>query len=75
MIAPGSARRPEGWLFASVRGAVSSGDRVEPTAGKSELAGGLGDGHRVLPESFEHMADERGGVAMAELLILFKDRE
>jgi hypothetical protein len=39
------------------------------------LAGGLGDTHRVLPESFEHMADERGSVAMDELLILFKDRE
>jgi len=75
VIAPGSARRPEGWLFASTRGVVSGGDRVEPAAGEAELAGGLGDTHRVLPESFEHMADERGSVAMDELLILFKDRE
>jgi hypothetical protein len=35
----------------------------------------LGGGRRLLPESFEHMADEGWGVAMDELLILFKDRE
>jgi hypothetical protein len=36
------------------------------------MASGGGGRQGVLPESFEHMADERGGVAMGELLILFK---
>lgn len=39
------------------------------------MASGLRRIERVLPEAFEHMVDESGGVARAELLIVFKDGE
>jgi hypothetical protein len=39
------------------------------------LAGGLCRVQGVLPEAFEHMADEGGGVTMDELLVFFKDAQ
>jgi len=45
---------------------------VEATAGEAELFGGLRGADRTLPKGVEHVADELGGVAMEELLMLFK---
>ena len=72
---PEAAGRPERCLFAGAGGVVSGGQSVEATAGEAELLGGLGGGQRVLPEAFEHMADEGGRVTMDELLMLFKDSQ
>ena len=48
---------------------------METAAGEAELCGGL-DGRQVAsPEAVEHMADERGRVAMGELLVLFKEEQ
>ena len=72
MVATRSAGRPEGLRLLRARGVIDGGQGVEATAGESQMASGGGGRQGVLPESFEHMADERGGVAMGELLILFK---
>ena len=75
MVAPGSAGRPKVRLFLGAGSVVIGGERVETTAGELELERSLGDRYRSLPETFEHMANESRRVAMAELLILFKDGE
>ena len=75
MIATGSTGRPEGLLYSGARGVVSGGQSVKATAGDAELAGGLGRVQGVLPEAFEHMADEGGRVTMNKLLVFFKDAQ
>ena len=75
MVAPGSAGRPEGWLFLGARGIASGGENVEAAGRKAALRGGLDGTQRVLAERVEHMADKGGCVTMDELLMLFKDVE
>lgn len=60
-------------MLADAGGVVSGGQRIQAAGGEAELRGGLDGTEFVLPESLEHMADERGRVTMDELLILFKD--
>ena len=60
-------------VFPGARGVVSGGQSVEAAAGEAERAGGFRGRQSILPESFEHLANERGGVAMEQLLIFFKD--
>ena len=73
VIATGSAGRPEELWFMGAGGVVGSGQSVEPTAGEAELGRGRSCVQSAQSETFEHMADERGRVALAELLMLFKD--
>ena len=68
MVPARSAGRPEGILFSGARGVVSGGQGVEATGRETELRGSLGRTQRMLPEAVKHMADEGGGVTMAELL-------
>ena len=75
MIATRSARGPEGRLFLGACGVVSGGQSIEAAGREFELLGGLDGTQRVLPERFEHMADEGGRVTMDELLMLFKDAQ
>ena len=75
MVAARAAGDPAGSLFLRARTEVGGGERVETAAGEAELFRGLSGGQRALPEGVEHMADEGGGVTMAELLMLFKDAQ
>ena len=75
MIATRSSGSPEGFLFAGAGGIVSEGQSVKAAAGESQLSAGLGRVHSVLPEAFQHMADEGRRVTMNQLLVFFKDRQ
>ena len=72
-IATRSSGSPEGLRFAGAGGVVSGGQSVEAAAGESQLSAGLGRVHSVLPEAFQHMADEGRRVTMNQLLVFFKD--
>ena len=73
MVAARAAGRPVRPLFLRTGAEAGGGQAVETTAGEAQLFGRLSGAQGALPEGVEHMADERGGVAMAELLMLFKD--
>ena len=73
MVAARAAGRPVRSLFLRAGAEVGGGQAVETTAGEAELFRRLRGAQCALPEGVEHMADEGGGVAMAELLLLFKD--
>jgi hypothetical protein len=49
-------------------------ERVEAAGREAELFRGLAGRYGVLPKGRQDMADEGGGVAMDELLMLFKGR-
>ena len=74
-VATRSAGRPEGWLFVGAGGVVSGGQSIEAATGEAQLPAGLERVQSVLPEAFQHMADEGGRVTMNELLVFFKDRQ
>src|SRR5208282_4761563 len=73
VVASRAAGRPVRALFLRAGAEVGGGQAVEPTAGEAELFRRLRGAQGALPEGVEHMADEGGGVATMELLILFKD--
>ena len=75
MIAARSTRHPKLRLLFSAGARVSGGQRVEAAAREAELVGGFGGRQGVLPESFEHLPDERGRVTMEQLLVFFKGGE
>jgi hypothetical protein len=51
---------------------IIGGKGIEAASGNAELRGGFGGRQRVLPEAREHMADERRGMTIGYLLVLFK---
>lgn len=71
VIAAGSAGDPEMGLLFGMGQEIGGGKSVESAAGEAELIGGFGGAQGVLPESFEHMTDEGGGMTMDELLMFF----
>ena len=72
VVTTGVARRPESAFLVSPSVEVAAEENVEATARKAELSGGLSSGQRAMPKGLEHMPDERAGVAMMELLIVFR---
>jgi hypothetical protein len=54
---------------------VLGSERVDTAGGEAELFGGLSGVEGLLTECVEHLADERGGVTMEGLLVLFKDTQ
>ena len=72
VVTTGVARRPGAAFLVSRSVEVTAEENVEATAREAELCGGLGSGQRALPKGFEHMPNERAGVTMMELLIVFR---
>ena len=73
MVAARAAREPVGSPFLGTCAAISGGERIETTAGQAELHCGLTGGQRTLPKGVKHMADKGWGMAMNQLLMIFKD--
>lgn len=71
MVAAGTARGPEMFLFLSASFGVTGGQDIEAAARDAQLMGGFGGAEGVLVEGFENMADERLAVTMEQLLVLF----
>ena len=72
MVATGVARGPDAAFLVSRSVEITAEENVEATARDAQLFGGLGNGQRALPKSFENMSNERTGVTVMELLILFR---
>lgn len=75
VVTAGVARRPAAAFLVSGSVEVTAEENVEAAARKPELFGCLRSGQRALPKGFEHMPDERAGVTMMELLIVFRAAE
>ena len=72
VVAAGVARDPEQSYFFGTGAEISCGEGVETTAGKAELIGSLSGPQRALSEGFEHIADKRRCMTVAELLVIFR---
>ena len=72
VVTTGVARRPAVAILVSPSVEVAAEENVEATARNAELSGCLRSGQRALPKGFEHMPNERAGVTMMELLIVFR---
>ena len=72
VVTTGVARRPDVAFLVSRSVEVTAEENVEATARNAELFGCLRSGQRALPKGFKHMPNERAGVTVMELLILFR---
>ena len=66
------ARCPNVSLLVSTGVEVAAEENVEATARDAELFGRLSSGQRALPMGFENMPNERIGVPVMKLLVLFR---
>ena len=65
MIAAGSAGRPALLLLFGAGATIGGGQRIKAAGREAELVGCFGGRQGALAETFEHMTDEGGRVAMA----------
>lgn len=75
VIAAGAPRTPAWALLTGGSAPVGGGQGVEATAREAELVGGHSRLEGAVTEGGEHIADERRGMPMEELLMLFKDAQ
>jgi hypothetical protein len=73
MIAPGAAGVPVSPLPLCAGAGVGRGQRVQAAGGEAELFSRLKGRQCALAEGVQDMANKGGGMAMGELLMLFKD--
>ena len=72
VITARNSRDPQTLLLARAGAEVIGAESVEAAAGEAKLFGGFKGRQGALAKRSQDMADEGGGVAMGQLLILFK---
>ena len=72
VVTTGTAWPPDMSLFAGTGAEVIRAQRVDPTAADPELRRGLGGAQRAFPKALHDVTDERRGLAMEQLLVLFR---
>jgi len=72
VVPTGTAWCPKVSLLACPSAEVIGGEGIEAASGNSELAGGFDARQSSLSKPIQNVADEGMGVAMEQLLVLFK---